>query len=91
MKGSYFVFDGVSLLYKCYKHGGSYIDSPDWMKKKEATINQKNKDDKCFQYAATLALIYGGIKWNPERISIVKPFINKYNRDEIKYLSKIDD
>ena len=37
------------------------------------------------------ALNYGEIKWNPERISNVKPFINKYNRDEIKYQKKIHD
>ena len=28
--------------------GGSYIDSPKWLKNKNATINPKNKDDKCF-------------------------------------------
>ena len=38
MKGNDFVFDGVNLLYyKCheinFKRGGSYIDSPDWIKK----------------------------------------------------------
>ena len=38
MKGSEIVFDYVSLLYyKCYKInpncGGSYVDSPDWIKK----------------------------------------------------------
>ena len=36
MKGSYFYFDCVSLLYKChkinFKRGGSHIDSPDWIK-----------------------------------------------------------
>ena len=37
------------------------------------------------------ALNYGEIKWNPERISNVKPFINKYNRDEIKKKKKIHD
>ena len=31
-----------------FKCGGSYIDSPDWIKKKKATINPKNTDDKCF-------------------------------------------
>ena len=40
------------MYYKCHKvnfgRGGSYIDSPDWMKKKKATINPKNKNDKCF-------------------------------------------
>ena len=38
IKGSDFVFDYVQLLsYKCHKinpnHSGSYIDSPDWIKK----------------------------------------------------------
>ena len=40
MKGSEFVFDFVHLLYyKCHKinlsRGGSYIDSPDWIKNKK--------------------------------------------------------
>ena len=44
MKGSAFVFDYVQLLnYKCHKinsnRGGPYIDSPDWIKNKKATIN----------------------------------------------------
>ena len=55
MKGSVFLFDYVHLLYyKCQKinpnHGGSYIDSPDWIKNKKATINPTNENDnKCFQ------------------------------------------
>ena len=61
MKGSDFIFDPVQLMYyKCHKvnfrRGGSYIDCPDWIKKKKATINPKNPDDKCFQYTATVAL-----------------------------------
>ena len=43
------------------KREGLYIDSPDWIKKKKATINPKNTDDKCFQYAVTVALNYGEI------------------------------
>ena len=40
MKGSEFVFDYAQLLYyKCHKinpyRGGSYIDSPDWIKTKK--------------------------------------------------------
>ena len=54
MKGSEFVFGYVQLLYcKCHKinpnRGGSYIDSPDWIKNKKGTINSINKkDNKCF-------------------------------------------
>ena len=56
MRGSEFVFDNVDLLhYKLHKislnRGGSYIDSPKWLKNKKATTNPKNNDDKCFQYA----------------------------------------
>ena len=47
MKGSAFVFNYVQLLYyKCHKinpnRGGSYIDPPDWIKNKKATINPIN-------------------------------------------------
>ena len=54
-----------------------YIDSPDWMKKKKPTINLKNTEDECFQDAITIALNYEEIKWNPERVSNIKLFINK--------------
>ena len=39
----------------------------------------------------TVALDYGKIKWNPERVSNIKPFINKYNWKQMNYLSKIDN
>ena len=63
MRGSDFIFDSIQLLYyKChkinFKCGGSYIDSADWIKKKTATINLKNKYDKCFQNALTVTLNY---------------------------------
>ena len=60
MRGSDFYFDSVQLIYyKCnkvnFRRGGSYIASPDSIKRKKATGNQKNKDDKCFQYAVIVA------------------------------------
>ena len=55
MKESEFIFDSFQSMHcKChrinFRHGGSYIDSPDWIKKKKATIDSKNQDDKCLQY-----------------------------------------
>ena len=50
MEGSEFIFDLVYMMYyKChevnFRRGGPYIDSPDWVKKKKATISRKNADD----------------------------------------------
>ena len=60
MRGSEFVYDSVDVLYYLNKvslsRGGSYIDSPEWLNNKKATINPKNEDDKCFHYALTVAL-----------------------------------
>ena len=62
MRGSEFVFDSPDLLYYylqkiSLKRCESYVDSPKWLKDKGATINPKNKkDNKCFQYALTVAL-----------------------------------
>ena len=90
MRGSDFEFDGVNFLYYDFSkislnRGGSYIDSPKWLKDKKSTINPKNNDDKCFQYAVTLALNLGNIDNHPERISKIKPFINQYNWKDIDF------
>ena len=74
-------------LELCISRGGSYIDSPKWLKNKKATINPKNEDDKCFHYALTVALNHEQIKNNPERISKIKPFIDQYNWKEIDFPS----
>ena len=56
MRGSDFAFDGVDFLYYDFNkvsinRGGPYIDSPKWLKNKKSTINSKNNDYKCLQYA----------------------------------------
>ena len=55
MRGSEFVPDSIDLLYYHLqkvglKRSGSYIDSPEWLKNKKATINLQNNDDNCFRY-----------------------------------------
>ena len=59
--GSNFVFESTDLLsYHIHKinlkREKSYIKFPEWILNKRATINPKNKDNKCFQYAVTVAL-----------------------------------
>ena len=62
MKGCEFVFNNNNLLhYKYHKINPnrveSYIDSPDWIKNKKATINSVHKkNNKSFQYALTIVL-----------------------------------
>ena len=74
MRRSEFVYDSVDVLYHnlnkvSLSRGGSYIDSPKWLKNKKVTINPQNKkDDECFQYALTVA-----------SLSKIKPFIGKYD------------
>ena len=61
------------------------------MKGKKSTINPKNKDDKCFHYAITVALNHQHIKKDPQRITKFKPFINKYDWNGIVFLSHQKD
>ena len=96
MKGSGFEFDGVDCLYYDFNkisinRGGSYIDSPKWIKNTKPTINPKNNDYKCFQYVVTLALNFDTINNHPERISKIKPFIDQYNWNEIDFPSTSKD
>ena len=96
MKGSEFVVDYVHILYyKCHKinpnYGGSYIDPPDWIKNKKATINPINKkDNKRFQYTVTVSLNHGEIGTHSEKITNIKPFINRYNCEGINFKSEKD-
>ena len=73
MKGSEFIFDSVNLSHyhlqktSLKRTRSSYIDYPEWLKNKK-TINPKNNDGNCFQYALTVALNYQNIKRDPQRI-----------------------
>ena len=97
MKRSDLVFISVdALYYKLHKinlnRGSSYIDSPEWLKNKKATINPKNKkDDNCFQFAIAIALHYQQINNHPEEIYNIKTFISKHNWKEINFPSHKED
>ena len=73
MRGSDFIFNGVNYLFYDFNRvsigkGGSYIESPKWLKDKKCIVNQKNNDNKCFQYATALELNFNKIDRNPQRI-----------------------
>ena len=85
------------MYYKCHKInpncGGSHIDSLDWIKKKKkATMNSiSKKDNKCFQDIIKVTLNREKIKKKLQRITKLKPFINKYNWERTNFSSKADD
>ena len=90
MRGSDFEFDGINFFYYNFNktsiyRGGSYTDSPKWLKDKKSTINPKNNNHKCFQYAATLTLNFDNINNHPEKISKIRPFIDQYNWKDIDF------
>ena len=96
MRGLEFEIDGDSFLYYDFNkislnRGGSYIDSSKWLKDKKSTINPKNNDYKCFQYAVTLALNLDKIKKISQRISKIKPLIDQYNWKDIGFPSTSKD
>ena len=80
MKGSSFIFYHDNLFYYNFNKiklnwGGLYIDSLDWIKSKIASINPVNENgNKCFQYAAILALNNEEIGRNAEIIKKFKTF-----------------
>ena len=96
IKYSDFVLNNFHLLYyKCLRinlnHGGSYIDSPDWINNKKATINSINKkDNKYFKYAVTVALNHEEIRKDHQGITKIKPFISTYNWEGINFPSEND-
>ena len=67
VRGNQLFFDSVDTLYYAVNkvsisRGGPCKDSPEWLKNKKAAVNPKKNDDKCFQYALTVAINYEKIK-----------------------------
>ena len=63
MRGSEFVYDSVDVLYYnlnkvSLSRGGSYIDSPKWVKNKRATINPQKKKKKMTDVFNMLSLLH---------------------------------
>ena len=69
MRGGEVVPDSIDSLHYHFqkvglKKSGQHIGSPEWWKNKKVTINPKNDNDNCFQYALTVALNHKTIEKN---------------------------
>ena len=74
------------------KRGKSYLESPKRSADKKVAIRPKNtKDNKCFESAITVALNHREIGKNPQRISKIRPHINKYNWKDIDFPAGTDE
>ena len=78
--GSNFVFESIDLwsyhLHKIdLRRGRSHIKSPECVLNKRATINRKNKDNKCFQYSITVALTHETFKTIQKEYQILNPLL----------------
>ena len=93
--GSGWYFEKVDSLeihivdYKPNKGGGSYIPLPEFIQEKNAIINIKNKDDKCFLWSV-LRHIHP-VQKNGERISDLKKYENDLNFKQIKFPVQVKD
>ena len=61
------------------------LHSSEWLRSRKESINS---EDNCFQNALN---DYQTIKTHPERISKLKPYINKFNWKDIKFPSDKED
>ena len=76
------------VVYKPMK-GGSYIPLPEFIQKKNAIINIKNKDDKCFLWSV-LRYLHPVLK-NGERINDLKKYENDLNFKQINFPVEVKD
>ena len=63
----------------------TFIETPDQIENKKCTINPQNKDNKCFQYSIITYLYNKEIKFNPEKTSKIKLYINNFNWENINF------
>ena len=68
------LFTNVDFHQLNLMRGSSYLPLPNWLARKKAIINPKNKDQECFRWAVITASRWEEINNNPERISKLKRF-----------------
>lgn len=72
------------------KRGSSYPKSPLYLRHKDATLNQRNIIDRCFQYPFARTMHYKEIKNHCEQVSNINPLTDLYNSKGIEYQTAIN-
>ena len=75
------------------RRGASFIDTPEWLENKKATINPQNTNNAyCFMYAIAIALFHEALDNNRGRISKkLIEYFNALNLHDIDFPATYDD
>lgn len=68
----------------------SYFKLPNWLRYKDATINQKNIDHRRFQHALGLTWLHKEIKNHTGQVSNIKLILNRNNWADTEYPTSIN-
>ena len=97
-EGSNFVFQSVeeSIIHFHkidLRRGSSYIESPEWLKHKKATINPQNKNNiYCFMYEIAISLSHEALGKNHGCVSKkLMEYANLFIWHEIEFTASYDD
>ena len=70
--------------------GSSYILLPDWLMKRKAIINPRNSDMECFKWAIIAAMKWEEVGNNPERVSKLKRYEEKFDWSGLETLVSLN-
>ncbi len=93
-EGYWHLVNVVNVDFKLREYkplSGSYIELPEWIYSKKATINIKNEDQKCFKYCLQYHKHKNEITHHPERVSWYSKWNNDYDFSNIKFPVEVDD
>ena len=96
LRDSKFAFDGIICMDIDFHRlnltrGSSYVLLPDWLALKDAIINPKNSDMKCFKWAVSAAMKWREIGDHPERISKFRRYEDDFDWDGMKFPASTRD
>ena len=96
LRDSKFVFHGVmhtdiSIHRLNLTRGYSYIPLPEWLSKKNAILNPKNLDMKCFKWSVIAALKWREIDRNHQHVSKLRRYENEFDWSGISFPVSIKD
>ena len=73
---------------KTLKRDGSWKKSPDQLKNEKMTVNPQDNDEEFLKYVLIASLHQEETNDHPEEINDLKPFVDRYKWEKVKFLNK---